>query len=121
MATLLTAVMTDRLLDPDSSAAFRDFLEVKFGFSLLIDVIRHIDSADAALGRPLDPNRKFFSKIGILIAQTQFLHVRIRQNDYSVVALGLLPVEVNGVFWDVPKREAQLFKRIHTIIAAANP
>lgn len=129
MGTLITAIMTDRFLDADSSAAFRGVLMAKFGFATLTHVMLAILHVDQSLRRDRG-DTSFFYKIGAFAqSRCHFLHVKLTdsqsrtEQQYSVVVLGLSEsiVKLGGDSWPPIEREEEILSRLHRSIVTDTP
>jgi hypothetical protein len=119
LAALIQAIVEDNFLNADLSAMFRDFLLVRPGFSYGSYTLEGIEAAVARID-PGDPLEEF-SKIGILWAMADFIHIVSGADRYSLVVLGLLPKKIGGVTIGSVARARALGDAVHTAINAAHP
>ena len=115
---MIQAIAEDNFLNAELSAMFRDLLLVRPGFSYGSYAMQGIVAAAA---RPPAETLERFSKIGILWAMAEFIHIVSATYRYSLVVVGLLHKEIGGVTIRAEERAKALGDAVHTAMRAAHP
>jgi hypothetical protein len=115
LMALMNAVMTDRFHSKSICDLFRDILLVRPGFSYGSYALEGIDRAATRLGAGAEVTTEY-SKIGILWAMADFIHIVSGTDRYSLVILGLLPKTIARVRILSEDRARDLGDAVHTAI-----